>query len=496
MKPCAKKPNIILFVPDSYRGDVLGHQGNPGAVTPNLDALVARDAVSYSRAFAQNPVCTPSRCSFMTGWYPHVHGHRSMQNMLKAHEPSLITVLQREGYFVWWGGKNDLVSVRQKEDFRHYCDVKYVPSGAETEPAEYRAPAPLDPADPRRGAFYHGVLTRAGSGAPHRDQDTAWVRGAVDMIRNRTDERPFFCYLPLSKPHPAYYAEEDFYNAIDPDRLPPRIPLPGPDAGLPKVLDALRAEFRTGEISEEQWRDVKRVYYAMCAKVDALFGEVVDALKEKGLYDDTWVLFFSDHGDFAGDYSLPEKTHSTLQDSLLRVPLVIKPPACVPVKPGNRAHLAELVDITATLYDLLGIDPGYAHQGVSLRDSLGGAETPIRQAVYAEVGGRKKEAAFVNREVGKMAPDSFYYRQGRAAIPYHEEGSHAVMVRTLDHKYVRRYYTGHHELFDLNSDPGETRNLCGHPDYAEVERRMETLLLDFFMHTGDVLPFEQDSRRV
>ena len=114
------KPNIVLFVPDSYRGDVLGHQGNTAAVTPNVDALVASDAVSYSNAFAQNPVCTPSRCSFMTGWYTHVHGHRSMRNMLKKHEPNLLSVLKQEGYDIWWGGKNDLVSVEQPEDYLKY----------------------------------------------------------------------------------------------------------------------------------------------------------------------------------------------------------------------------------------------------------------------------------------------------------------------------------------------------------------------------------------
>ena len=496
MSSSARRPNIILFVPDSYRGDVLGHQGNPGALTPHLDAVVARDAVSYSRAFAQNPVCTPSRCSFMTGWYPHVHGHRSMQNMLKEHEPSLLSVLRREGYFTWWGGKNDLVSVRQKEDYLRYCDAKFTPAPPAPDELVYRQPAPLAADDPRRGAFYHGVLTRNGPGAPYRDHDAACVHGAIDMIRSRTDDRPFFCYLPLSKPHPAYYAEEDLYNAIDPAKLPPRIPCPGPEARLPKVLDALRAEFRTNEISEAQWRDVKRIYYAMCAKIDALFGELVAALKEQGVYDDTWIFFFSDHGDFTGDYSLPEKTHSTLQDSLLRVPLVIKPPADVPVQPGARAHLAELVDVTATLYDLLGLDPGYACQGVSLRQSLAGAETPIHEAVFAEVGGRKHEKAFVNRAVRKMVPDSFYFRQGRAAIPYHEAGSHAVMVRTTDFKYVRRFYTGHHELFDLKADPGETRNVSGGAGYVDIERRMETLLLDFFMQTADVLPHEQDSRGV
>ena len=492
----AAKPNIVLFVPDSYRGDVLGHQGNAGAVTPNLDALVARDAVSYSNAFAQNPVCTPSRCSFMTGWYTHVHGHRSMRNMLKEHEPSLLTVLRREGYHIWWGGKNDLVRVHDRQDYLRYCDEKFSPAGKYAEHMEYRQPPPLAPDDPRHGAYYRGVLTRDGDGKPHYDQDTAWVLGAVDMIRNHSSDQPFLCYLPLGKPHPAYCAEKDHYDAIDPDKLPPRIPTPDADANLPEVLDAFRKEYRSEDITEEMWRDVKRIYYAMCTKVDELFALVVDALIERGLYDNTWILFFSDHGDFAGDYSLPEKAHSTLQDCLVRVPLIVKPPAGVPRAEGNRHHLTELLDITATLYDLLDVEPGYAHQGVSLRSSLAGDETAIHDSVFAEVGGRMNEEGFVNTEVLAMPPDSFYARQGRAAIPHHVAGSHAVMCRTMQHKYIRRYYTGHHELFDLETDPGETRNVSGHAGYADVERQMEIRLLDFFMHTADVLPHELDSRRI
>lgn len=491
-----KKPNIVMFVPDSYRGDVLGHQGNAGALTPNLDALVASDAVSYSNAFTQNPVCTPSRCSFMTGWYPHVHGHRSMRNMLKEHEPNLFTVLRREGYHIWWGGKNDFVRVRQREDYLRYCDVKFQPAGKYAEHMEYKQPPPLAADDPRHGAFYGGVLTRDGEGAQHWDEDTAWVLGAVDMIKNRSSDQPFLCYLPIVKPHPPYCAEEDYYNAICPDKLPPRIPTSDRDANLYGILDALRNEYRSDNITEEMWRDVKRLYYAMCSKVDGLFGKVVEALVEQGLYDNTWMLFLSDHGDFTGDYSLPEKTHSTMQDCLTRVPLIIKPPAGVPVKHGNRQHLTELLDITATLYDLLDIDPGYAHQGISLRASLAGEETAIRDAVFAEVGSRRNEKGFVNTEVKGLPSNSFYGRQGRVAIPYHEAGSYAVMCRTMQHKYVRRYYTGCHELFDMQADPGETRNVSGHPDYANVERLMETRLLDFFMRTGDVMPREPDARHI
>ncbi len=492
----AVKPNIVLFVPDSYRGDVLGHLGNEGAMTPNLDAVVGSDGVSYSNAFAQNPVCTPSRCSFMTGWYPHVHGHRSMRNMLKEYEPNLLTVLQKEGYHVWWGGKNDLVRVREKEDYFRYCDTKFQHDGKFSEQMVYKRPQALADDDPRHGAFYQGVLSRDGKGAQHLDSDEACVLGAVEMIQNHSGDEPFLCYLPLRKPHPAYYAEEDFYQAIDPESVPPRIQEPGEEAYLPKVLAAMRNEYRSDEITEEMWRDVKRIYYAMCAKMDDLFGQVVNALVEKGLYDNTWLLFFSDHGDFAGDYSLPEKTHSTLQDCLVRVPLVIKPPKDVPVRIGIRHHLTELLDITATLYDLLDIEPGYAHQGTSLRESLAGEEMPIRDAVFAEVGARKDEDEFINSDVERMAPESFYGRQSRAVLPFHKAGSHAVMCRTLQHKYVRRSYTGHHELFSLEDDPGEIRNVSGHPDYADTERELETKLLDFFMLTSDVLPYEQDSRGV
>ncbi len=491
-----KKPNIVIFMPDSYRGDVLGHQGNPAAVTPNLDAIVERDAVSYSHAFAQNPVCTPSRCSFMTGLYPHVHGHRSMRHMLKEHEPNLLTVLRKEGYHVWWGGRNDLVRVRESQDFDRYCDEKFKPGGKYVEAMEYKKPTPLAADDPCQGAFYHGVLTREGEGAPHWDGDTACVLGAIDMIKNHSDDKPFCCYLPLEKPHPAYYAEEDYYNAIDPDKLPPRIGTSDKNANLLNSLDDLREAFRSDDITEEMWVDVKRVYYAMCTKIDALFGQMVEALKEQGLYDDTWIFFFSDHGDFAGDYSLPEKTHVSLQDCLLRVPLIIKPAVGTPVESGNREHLTELLDITATIYDFLEIDPGYDHQGVSLRDSLGGDETVTHDAVFAEVGCRKDEKQFLNPLPHDFPADHFYSRQSRAASPRHLEGSHAVMCRTTQYKYIRRYYTGHHELFDLENDPGETRNVRGQEGYAEVERQMEQRLLDYFMHTADVIPYEQDSRQI
>lgn len=489
-----KRPTIIIFNPDSYRGDVLGHLGNAGAVTPNLDALLHDGGVSYANAFAQNPVCTPSRCSFMTGWYPHVQGHRSMKNMLKSYEPNLLSVLRREGYHVWWGGKNDLFAVEKPEDYLNYCDTKFQPKGYSY--TGYRQPPPLASDDPRRGAFYAGVMPRDPA-ATYNDYDTACVEGAIEQLHSHThDEAPLCLYLPLGFPHPAYSVEAEFYDMIDPERLPPRIPSPEPGTPQVPVLDALRSEYQSGRIDEETWRDVKRIYYGMCAKIDHLFGRLVAALKETGRYDDSLILFFSDHGDFTGDYGLPEKTHSTLQDALLHVPFLIKPPADGAVCPGIRNALTELIDMPATIYDLLQIEPGYAVQGQSLRASLAGNDAVHHDAVFAEVGSRANEASFKNLDVVSMPPDSFYAMQSRAALKAHQNGTYAVSCRTRDYKYIRRGYSDFHELYDLRTDPHERDNLHGDPAYAAIEARLERRLLDYFMQTADVLPFRQDSRKV
>ncbi|MBS12139.1 MAG: arylsulfatase [Gemmatimonadetes bacterium] len=490
-----RKPNIVLFVPDSYRGDVLGHQENPGAVTPNLDRFVEEGAVSYRNAFAQNPVCTPSRCSFMTGLYPHVHGHRSMRNMLKEQEPNLLTVLKREGYRILWSGKNDLVRVRTKDDYARYCEEKIDPTGQHLEEMHFARPPALKEDDPRHGVYYKGVRPRCASGEePRWDRDTAWVCSAIDRIDGHTGDDPLCCYIPLTGPHPAYEVNADAYDAIDPKLLPPSIGEDG--TGNPEVLEALRKAYGSEAITEETWREIKRIYYGMCTTIDGLFGRVVEALKDRGLYDDTWILFFSDHGDFAGDYGLPEKTHSTLQDSLLHVPLIVKPPVDVPTAGGSREALTELIDITATLYDCLDVDPGYAHQGHSLRESLAGDDEEIREAVFATVGAREGEQAFINRQVELMPPGSFYVRQSGATNSHHAAGSHAVTCRTHRHKYVHRAYTGHHELYDLEKDPGELINLSGSTSMAEVQRALRDRLLDHLIRTSDTLPYEADSRSI
>ncbi len=105
-----KRPHIIIFNPDEMRWDTMGHMGNPAASTPFLDRFAETEAVSIDRCYCQNPVCVPSRCSFATGLYPHVFGHRTMAHLLRPHEKSMFQELREAGYYVWMNTRNDLAA--------------------------------------------------------------------------------------------------------------------------------------------------------------------------------------------------------------------------------------------------------------------------------------------------------------------------------------------------------------------------------------------------
>jgi arylsulfatase A-like enzyme len=487
-----KRPHLLIFNPDQWRGDVLGHTGNAAAVTPNLDRMVQTDGVSFRNAFCQNPVCTPSRCSFMTGWYPHVRGHRTMHHMLRADEPVLLRTLKEAGYYVWWGGKNDLVPGQY--GYEDYCHVKYQP----------RRPTHrnLHRWDAWRGesesdtfySFYYGRLERDEGEEHYYDGDWANLLGAIDLIENPPDDRPLCIYLPLGYPHPPYAVEDPYYSAIDRSALPRRTPTPEDWSGKPSILRGIHEGQGLQGWSEERWTELRATYYGMCARVDAQFGLLMEALCQAGLYDDTAVFLFADHGDFTGDYGLVEKTQNTFEDCLTRVPFVIKPPSWVPVQPRVSDALVELIDFPATVEALTDIAPDHTHFGRSLLPLLTGQTDQHRDAVFSE-GGR------LAGEVHCMELESTAYQtsQGlywpRLVLQRGEGPEHtkACMCRTQDFKYVRRLYEAD-ELYDLRADPREEHNQIDNPMLAGVLAQLKERLLTFYMETCDVVPHDADRR--
>ncbi len=280
---------------------------------------------------------------------------------------------------------------------------------------------------------------------------------------------------------------------IDRSKLPGRWPTPAGWEGKPSLLKGLYERQHLQTWTEERWTELRATYYAMCARLDYQFGLVLDALRQEGLYDDTAVFFFSDHGDFTGDYGLVEKAQNTFEDCLTRVPFIVKPPAWTPVRHGVRSAMVELIDFPATVEDLTGIAPQHTHFGRSLLPVVAGTTDLHRDAVFSEGGRRHGEMHCVGDQSIVQDPTHLYWPRANLQASEGPEHTKAVMCRTTDHKYVRRLYE-QDELYDLSADPGELHNRIADPSLAPVVAQLRERMLTFFLETGDVVPFDTDKR--
>lgn len=470
--------NFIFFMPDELRAESVGCYGHPLAPTPNLDALAAQ-GTRFDQCHVQHPVCTPSRCSLMTGWYPHVRGHRTLWHLLRPDEPNLLRTLKQAGYTVHWYGKNDLLA---PGSFAASVDVARQPGKG----AFGRNPYAFD--DPRYYSFLAEPYT-----APLADHaDYASVQAGIDFLRNQP-QQPFVLYLPLLYPHCPYSAPQPWRDLIDPDELPPLRP-----AGLPNRPDfheLIRQTRRLHQIDEATLRKIQAVYLGMIGFVDDLLGQLLTTLEETGLAGTTTVFAFSDHGDWAGDYGLVEKWPSAMEDVITRVPLIVRTPG------GAAGHTVdepvELFDIMATTLELAGIEPQHTHFAQSLTSQLRGAAGDPQRAAFTEGGYARHEPhnfeGLANRDQFARDERNIYYPKGRLQQTHPDSVGRTVAMRTATHHLVYRP-TGICELYDLQADPQELYNQYGNPAYEHAQRELEGRLLAWLVQTSDVTPFDMDPR--
>ena len=177
--------NFVIFMPDEMRADAAGCYGHPVVQTANLDRL-AREGTRFDLCYAQHPVCTPSRCSMFTGWYPHVAGHRTLWHLLRPHEPNLFRYLKRAGYDVRWYGKNDLLATAS---FPGSATEAVGPNRPNVGPR--LAENPDDP-------LYDSFLNHPFGGGPMDTGDAQSVQRGIEYIRSRP-AGPLVCqYVRLS----------------------------------------------------------------------------------------------------------------------------------------------------------------------------------------------------------------------------------------------------------------------------------------------------------
>jgi len=463
-------PNIVFIYSDQHRGDALGCLDDPVVQTPSLDSLAA-EGVNFRRCFTNSPLCRPARTSLMTGLFASEHGAWSAWGVADADSPSFVRRIRDEaGYRTAVIGKTHLHDESgHLDDARSVLDLWGFEESVELSgPSESTGleSAWTDFLGSER--FERFVEYMENYWANHFDHDH-WLTPAPDespwelqtedhldvfcgqtaaqWIDEVPQDRPFFLQVSFPGPHNPFDATTEWRQDYDPDD--PSIPTGAgtqPPEPASALFDAVLAP-GGGPSTPEEVRALRALYYAKVSMIDAQIGEIVAALAARGMLDNTWIVYSSDHGEMLGDHGLVGKI--VFHEGSISVPLIIRPPG------GGVAWasdaLSDTMDIRATLLDIAGLEPDSA-AGRSLLDAVeGGPDSPEAQTGKGEVFSQVS------------ADDTVRY----------------TMIRTDEHKLVVADGAPS-ELYDLLGDPDENENRVDDPVLASQQAELLALVENQF----------------
>jgi arylsulfatase A-like enzyme len=461
----------VLFMPETLRADAVMGERALRAKTPCLDEF-SRTAVSFENVYVNHTVCSPSRCSMFTGLYPHTRGHRTLDYLLGPHERNLFMDLKEAGYTTICFGKNDFLSPDAVGPSFDSIDYLVWPD----EPAP-EVPWPKD--HKHYKTFYYGKKPRNS----FRSHDEACIESALKFLENPPE--PFCLFLPISLAHPPYYIEEPFFSMHGRSDVP--MPIPPAWQGRRRYARMMYERYGLNKLGEDDFREIKATYFGMVSKADHLFGQVLDKLKTAGVYDRTATIFFSDHGDFAGDYGLVEKWWTAFEEPIIHTPLMIRLPG--ENKSLTRQAFVEMIDFYPTVLEIAQVRPRHYQFGKSLVGLLN-ETTPDRHrdAVFAEGGHNLDEM-----QCREPLLDNIYFEKTHLSEYDPKVIAKAFMVRTEKYKYI---YSPEEkdELYDVQADPDEMTNLAERGKLSQVVNEMKSRLMRWFAFTADTVPLEKDPR--
>jgi arylsulfatase A-like enzyme len=465
-------PNILLLCPDELKASALGLYGLPLPVSPCLDRM-AREGAVFTQCHTVHPKCVPSRAALITAQYPHVGGHRTLQLHVKRHEPNLVAELKSAGYQTALFGKNHVVESElvpttfdhwQKDTGRNTLEP--VDGGARLPKGSYwvgQDPVPLD-----------------------EWRDRINTTNALQWLEQGRDRaKPFFLWLNWDSPHPPYKAPAPYYGATD----RAKVPLPPRDnyAGKPAYMRRLAETYQLMGMTDSQWREVVGTYLDMVSFIDAQVECILAKLRALNLAENTIVVLWSDHGDFAGEHQLVEKWDTSFYDCITRVPLVIWSPGRV--APVRTDALVESIDIMPTLLEMCGVRVPNGLQGRSLGPLLRGETVTHRELVLCQGG---QERAMLQRVVApnaKVRPCHAYQLKQQALHDEPMINARAKMIRDHRWKYIWRD-GGPEELYDMVRDPHELNNLAAVADHAPTLQIYRLKLIEKLVEAETVEPHQ------
>jgi len=466
------RPNILWICTDQQRYDTINALGNPYIQTPNLDRLCA-EGVVFTNAFAQNPVCTPSRASFLTGRYPRTTRARQNGQCIPPDEVLITKMLADAGYDCGLAGKLHLSACQRRveqriDDGYRVFHWSHHPHPDWTENAYIQW---LESKGYKWSDVYKGGGGRyAYPGVPAELHQTTWCFDrAIEFIQQDRDG-PWCMSINCFDPHHPFDPPQEYLERYDPDALPDPAYQPGELDNKPfyQRIDHDGAYggmlLAFSKMTPRERREVKAAYYAMIELIDYNVGRIMKMLDDTGRREDTIVIFMSDHGEMLGDHGFFLKG-PFMYDCSVRVPLVISWPDNFKSNLRSNA-LVELVDLVPTLLTATGLPIPTRVQGKSFYDICAGRTDADchRESVFAE----------------------YYVSQ-----PFHRKykpDPNLTMIRTKRHKLVVYHGMDEGELYDLEADPNEFVNLWDNPDCKDLKFELMKQCFDRSVFSMDPIP--------
>ena len=430
--------NVLFVICDEMARSALGCYGNAAAITPHLDAL-ARTGVRFSRAITPSPICIPARASLATGLAVHEHGCWSSAQAFEGAHQTWMGAARDRGCDVVSIGKLHFKRRGLDYGFSEERHPMYVANGgvgwAE---ALLRTPLPA----------YDGAPEMARDVGPgdtsYTDYDRTLADDAEGWLRARSaTDKPFVLSVSLVSPHYPLSAPQHWYDRYAGVEMPPRLAV---EESHPVLREMARFWDYDRYFSDDQRREARRNYYALCSMVDDTVGRLVAALDDSGLRDNTDIVFTSDHGDMLGNRGWWAK--SVMYEDSVGVPLIINGPS-LDGQTGVVDTPVNLTDIGVTvLHAVTGESPSRPADSWRPTSLLSLAKSPdLSRCVLSE---------------------------------YHDGGSPCgfALLQRRGHKLVR-YADGYpDQFFDTETDPDELRDLAtlDVPEHAELSTALNRIV--------------------
>ena len=461
-----QKPNVIIIMADQLRYDAIG------PYTPNINFL-AEESVIFTRAYCSSPLCIPARGSFFTGLYPNISGciingfeeTDIQQRYIKNSIPNLYTVLEKT-WNSWHIGKQHFCT-QDKIDENPYTRTKWI-----RHKKEYFEFLEANKKNPPGGAGYRAYVPEMASGKITRVKeyskpaigryedgeeyftDIYFTNKIIEAIRNRDTLKPLLINAMFHAPHPPFQIPEPWYSKVKEVDLPKNV-AKWSIGQSPLQLYNLSG-FIGSHYSYDEWKEIWKVYLGLVSLLDDCIGKIIDELKRQNLYENSLIIFTSDHGEMLGSHRLWQKM--CMYEEAVRTPLFIKFPKSFLTKVNEVNELVSSIDIFPTICDFLGIKLEHTVSGTSLMPVVNG-EKLNRNKIFIQFDGNGARGNFqrcVIEDQYKLIVDIF-----------------------KDERFI--------ELYDVLNDEQESYNLSLDKKYKPLIEKLLNSLRLHMNETGDLL---------